>query len=115
MSFLDHGPHSVVVTPKVKVLNRYGDFDLIDSAPVTVSGVSVQPVARRTLNSLGNGMQINSTHRIIGRGPWPGGVHSTIVYDGREWDQSGEAEVHNTGFGTHHFTVLIRAQSAEVK
>lgn len=115
MSFLDRGPHTVVVTPKLKVLNRYNDYDLVDGIPVTVSGVSVQPVARRTLNSLGNGTQVNSTHRIIGRGPWPGGVHSTIEYDGRVWDQSGEAEVHNTGWRTHHFTVLIRAQSAEVK
>lgn len=114
MSILDRGPHSVVVTPKVKVPNGYGENELADGDPVTVSGLSVQPVTAEELNAFGGGMQAWTTRRIIGRGPWPGGIHSTIQFDGRTWEQFGEAEFYTTGRRTKHFSCMIRARFAEV-
>lgn len=113
MSILDRGKHSVTVVPQVTTTDEYGGIVTTDGPPVTVSGCQVQPTTAEESDSLG--MQATTIYRVIGRGPWPGGIVSRVEWDGREWDQIGEARQYTNGRRTGHFDTLIRARSAEVK
>jgi hypothetical protein len=106
VSLLDRGPHTLVVTPKVEVTDRYGGTTYVDGDPVTVRG-SVQPVSTEETEALG--VQVDTTYRFIGR-DWPGGIHSTVVWDGRNWDQQGEARRYGMSPRTAHVDVILTAR-----
>ncbi|WP_461024676.1 hypothetical protein [Thalassiella azotivora] len=101
------------MTPTVAGRDRYNAPTYTPGTPVEVRGV-VQPVQADELQALG-AAQTETVYRFIGRGPWPGGVHSTVTWDGREWDQLGEAKVYSTGRRTGHIDVLLRARTSEVR
>lgn len=111
----------MVVTPKIKQRNAYGEWDRVPGTPVTVAGVMVQPFeasgasgAQNERSALG-GPQADSQYRVTGRGPWPGGTHSEVAWNGRIWDQVGEAKVYSVSRRTSHFDARIEVRTAEVK
>ena len=106
------GKHTVTVTPKVKTRDQYGDWALTPGVPVQVR-CSVQPVGAEEAEALG--VQASTTNRVIGRGIWPGGVHSTVLWGGRSWDQHGEVRQYSMSPRTAHYDLIITARSAEVK
>lgn len=116
MSLLDRGPHAVTVTPMVEVNDGMGST-LEPGEPVPVPRVAVQPVSAEESEALG--VQALTSYRVIGRGPWPGGMNSTVLVDagpfaGRVFDQSGEARVYGMSPRTAHFDVLMTARGAGV-
>lgn len=116
MSLLDNGPHSVKVSVMVPVKTKYNTWKKVPGDPVTVKGVMVQPFGGGTSGNLETGDdQVNDQFTIRGRGPWPGGVHSTVEWNGQTYDQIGVAKVHSIGQYTKHFQVRIAARGAEVK
>jgi hypothetical protein len=66
------------------------------------------------------GLQASTTFRVIGRGPWPGGLYSRIAWQQdpsaeREFDQVGEARIYSVRRRTAHFDVILKARGAEVR
>lgn len=117
MSLLDNGPHQVEVISREVVEDKLGRT-VKDSTPVVVRGVAVQPVTADEATAFG--VQAQSSYRVIGRGNWPGGLHSKVRVlvgpeAGRLFDQSGEARVYGMSRRTAHFDVLITARGAAVK
>ena len=117
MSLLDRGPHSVTVTPMVEVQDSMGTT-IQPGTPVSLSGLALQPVEASEAEALG--VQARTSYRVIGRGGWPGGVHSVVrvdagPYAGRSFDQSGEARIYGMSARTAHFDVVITSGSAEVR
>jgi len=119
MSLLD-GPHTVIVTPMNRTKNAYGTYTLTRQTPVEVKRVAVDPFGAGTYGTLeGSGADdgdFNDQLIIRGRSKWPGGIRSIVEYEGREYDQVGEAKIFKRGSRrTHHFVVRIKARGAEVK
>jgi len=118
MSLLD-GPHTVIVTPKVKRRNAYGSYTLTDGDPITVRRVNVHPFGAGTYGTLegsDDDGQFNDQFVVKGRGEWPGGIRSTIVFDGQEYDQVGVAKKYIRGSRrTNHWLVRMKARKTEVK
>lgn len=112
VSLLDRGVHEVVVTPRVKTVGEYGETVLADGLPVAVSGCQVQPVTAEEAESLN--VSATTTYRVVGRGPWPGGLVSQVSWNGRLWDQVGEARVYTNGRRTAHFDAIIQARTTAV-
>lgn len=117
MSLLDRGPHSVTVTPMVLVEDSMGST-LEPGDPVPVERVAIQPVATEEAEALG--VQALTSVRVIGRGPWPGGINSRVridvgPYAGRVFDQSGEARFYGMSSRTAHFDAILTARGAEVR
>ena len=117
MGLIHRGPHTVTVTPRVKVTDSMGTT-IRDGTPVQVTGVAVQPVSAEESEALGT--QALTTYRIIGAGQWPGGVQSKVrvdvgPYTGRTFDQQGEARVYGMSPRTAHFDVLVTARGSEVR
>ena len=115
MTLLDRGPHAVTVTPMVKVKDSMGT-SIEPGDPVPVAGVAVQPMDATEAEALG--VQARTSYRVIGRGPWPGGINSTVridtgPYAGRTFDQNGEARIYGMSPRTAHFDVLITSRGAE--
>lgn len=117
MSLLDYGPHQVHVIPRVVVEDSLGST-VKDGNPVLVKNVAVQPVSADEATTFG--VQAQSSYRVIGRGEWPGGVHSKIRVlvgpgAGRVFDQFGEARIYGMSRRTAHFDVLITARGTVVR
>lgn len=110
---LDSPAHVVEVVPQVKTKNAYNGWDLADGEPILVP-CNVQTVTAEEMQVLG-GTLTGTLMRCIGRGPWPGGVHSRIRWAGAEWDQEGDARVYSQSPRTAHFDAIIRRRSSEVK
>lgn len=115
MSLLDRGPHAVTVTPMVEVSDGMGST-LEPGDPVAVSRVAVQPVSSDEAEALG--VQAQTSYRVLGRGPWPGGINSLVrvdvgPYAGRMFDQQGEARLYGMSARTAHFDVVLTARGAE--
>lgn len=116
MSILDNGPHTVRVIPMVVEKTRYNTWKKVPGEPIEIEGVTVQPFGGGTMGNLEtNDQKVNDQWTVRGRGPWPGGVHSTIEWQGESYDQVGKPKVHSIGTFTKHFQVRIAARSAEVK
>lgn len=117
MSLLDRGPHSVTVTPMVTVGDSMGTT-LQPGTPVAVEHIAIQPVSAEESEALG--IAVSTSYRIIGRGGWPGGVHSRVLVDvgpnaGRTFDQHGDAREYGMSPRTAHFDVVIKSGSSEVR
>lgn len=104
----------VDVIPMVALADeRYGGYKKVRGVPVRVDDVTVQdePVDRRVRDTEG----IEDIKVIRGKGEWPGGINSIVVFEGEEYDQIGKARIRKIGYYTKHFQVRIRARGAEVK
>lgn len=116
MSLLDNGPHTVKVIPMVAVKTRYNTWRKEPGDPIIVEGVTVQPFGGGTQGNLETDDQkVNDQWTVRGRGPWPGGVHSLVEWEGQTFDQVGKVKNHSIGQFTQHFQVRIAARGAEVK
>lgn len=112
MSLLDRGPHAVTVTPMVEVKDSMGTT-LEPGDPIHVGGVALQPVSAEEAEALG--VQARTSYTLIGRGDWPGGVNSTVTvtagpYEGRTFDQSGEARIYGMSPRTAHYDVTLTSR-----
>lgn len=117
MALIHRGPHTVTVTPRIKVTDSMGTTTK-DGPPVRVPHLAVQPVSAEESDSLGT--QALTTYRIIGAGEWPGGVNSKVriddgPYAGRTFDQQGDARIYGMSPRTAHFDVLVTARGSEVR
>ena len=103
MSLLDNGPDTVTVTPRTAVAGRAGTTDWTLGTPQAVPGGRVQET------------DVQGGYRWIGRGPWPGGPHSLVTWDGRDFDQVGEPLTRRASAGVEHVEVTLRARSVEAR
>lgn len=108
MSLLSQPPHTVVVQPFTRVDGRYGDAWEPAGDPVEVR-CAVQPISAEEIERLG--VQADTTMRILCR-EWPFGPHSLVTYNGREFEQVGEARQYRMSRRTAHDDVVIRAVGA---
>lgn len=113
MSLLDRGPHTVTVVPKIATKTDYNTYDFTDGPRFIRSGVGVQQVSAE--EAAGLNVDAKSTYRIYGRGLWPGGPHSTIVWQGRTYHQVGDPTVLDMSPRTGHFEVLMESRSTQPK
>lgn len=115
---LRHGVHTVTVRPTVKTMGPRGELVASLGEPVEYS-VNVQPVSSSEAESLG--MQVSTLYRVKyfpqahGGVPWVGGAYSRITWNGREFDQQGEAMVSSMSPRTGHVKILMAARSSAVK
>lgn len=108
--------HSVKVTPMVPEKTKYNTWKKVPGKPILIEGVTVQPFGGGTAGNLEtNDDKVNDQWTVRGRGSWPGGMHSTVEFEGQVYDQVGVAKVHSIGQFTKHFQVRIAARGAEVK
>lgn len=117
MSLLD-GPHTVTVIPMQRVKNGYGTYDLVRQTPVPVKRVAVEPFNAGTYGDVEDedSGDFNDQSIVRGRGIWPGGIKSIVVFEGVEYDTVGLPKKYVRGSKrTHHFQVRIKQRSAEVK
>lgn len=115
---LRKGRHKVTVRQAVESTNSRGAIVQSWGEPVEYS-VNVQPVSTAEAESLG--LTVNTVYRLKywpnehGGVPWVGGAYSRITWDGREFDQQGEAMVSSMSPRTGHVKVLMSARGSEVK
>lgn len=106
------GRHTVTVTPKVAAgKNSVNGTIYVDGAPVDVQ-CSVQPIGSDEINDLD--VQVKSIYRIIGRGVWPGGIGSTIHWNGIDFDQLGEPNIYSMSPRTAHYEFLMQSRTGAV-
>lgn len=107
MALLDRGRQSCVVTPRVKTLDDTNTAVWSDGTPVTVSHGMLQ-FDSSTVEDSTRGTQVVNLWKWISRGPWPGGPHSTVTCEGRQFKQDGSAVPYRSGENTTHITVTLR-------
>lgn len=105
MSLLSSPPHTVTAQPHKAVDGRYGQDWIPDGDPVEWQ-CAVQPMTAEEAERLG--VQTETTMRIICRS-WPFGPHTLVTYNGREFEQVGEARQYRMSRRTAHDDVVIRA------
>ena len=118
MSLLDSGPHEVTVYPQVVTgKNKYGTWNTERGEGVVLTGVSVQPYGAGSMSGLESDDEtsINDQKTVRGVLPWPGGVHSIIVFEGEEFDQIGLPKEYTQGVRTQHYMVRIKRRGTAVK
>jgi hypothetical protein len=101
---------------------KYGTHNLVRGegvvlSPETGTGVDVQNYGAGSLSGLESDDEtsVNDQKVIRGRLPWPGGMHSIVLWNGVEWDCLGLPKEYTRGARTKHFMVRIRRRGAEVK
>ena len=116
MSRLRKGVHTVTVTPVQPSAGPYGPEE---PATHVMVRCNVQPVSSKEAAGLAEGVQtvyrVKYFHQEHGQAPWPGGPYSRIEWDGRVFEQRGEAILSSMSATTSHYKVLIVDPSAEVK
>lgn len=116
MSFLlDRNPHRVTVTPMRVVKDSMGST-LVPGDPISLE-VFIQPLGSDEVNDLG--LQSKTSCRIIGRDGWPDGISAKVhidkgPYEGRTFDQDGEARRYGMSPRTYHYDVIITSRGTEV-
>lgn len=110
------GPHTVKVTVMKPEKTKYNTWKKVAQPPVEVTGCTVQPFGAGTQGNLEtNDERVRDQWTVRGHGVWPGGVHSTIEWQGEIYDQVGKPKVHSIGQFTKHFQVRMQSRGAEVK
>lgn len=116
------GPHTVTCIPKVVVgKDRTGSNKLGPGPSTTFKGVYVAPAGLAAFGQAedvrSGGTVVNADYVIMKalEPVWPGGPHSTIVWDGVEYDQVGEARTYSRGRMTRHQIIKMKARSVEVR
>lgn len=114
MSLLESGTDVVTVTLTKKQKNQRNTYDYVpDLSRSYTHMVNVRAVSMDVAHD--DGTQAVSVYKFRVRN-WEGGIHSRIYWNGREFDQIGEAKPHLTGSDTmQHVEVRMQARSAEVK
>lgn len=85
----------------------------------TTYRVNVQPVSTAEREALG--LSVDTVYRVKywpqlhGNIPWVGGAYSRITWNGREFDQHGEALLSSMSPRTGHVKILMTARTSEVK
>lgn len=115
MRLVDRGNETVQVRTAVKVKTTQGTTTRL-SEPVTVRGVSIQPVQETEAPADTGAARLL---KIIGSGSWPGGHASVITvthgpYAG-SYDQDGPARVHSMSPRTAHYVVRMTSRAEVVK
>ncbi len=109
---MSHTPHEVVVTPRIRTRDAGGAPVWADGTPVAVRAV-VQPLT--AVERVDLGLATETTRKVLTPEHWPGGLHSRITWDGRDWDQVGEARTYVTGRRSQHDEVVIKARGTEAR
>lgn len=99
----------MTVQPHKVVAGRYGQDWVPDGDPVE-QPCAVQPISAEEAERLG--VHTETTMRIICR-RWPYGPHTLVVYNGREYEQVGEARQYRMSRRTAHDDVVIRAVGSD--
>lgn len=116
MTALRHGVHTVTVTPVLESDGPYAEETL--GEPVTVR-CNVQPVSAAERQDLGltttTAYRIKYFHPVHGGKPWPGGPYSKIDWQGRRFEQRGEALLSSMSPRTAHYKIIMVSQASEVR
>lgn len=118
MSALTNGPDTVICTPRVVVgQDRTGSNKLGPGTPVTYRGVSVQPAGLAAFGKAEDDGYINADYIIIKAlvPEWVGGPHSTVKWNGDDYDQVGVVKTFHRGRRTKHQVIKLKARGTEVK
>ncbi|WP_346843738.1 hypothetical protein [uncultured Rothia sp.] len=116
---LRKGRHVVTVQPMHE--DTYGSRGAVVQrlgAPVPYQ-VNVQPLSSSEIEEIG--LKVATAYRVKywpqehGGVPWAGGPYSRITWDGREFDQQGEAMLSSMSDVTGHVRVVMTARGTEVK
>lgn len=115
-------PHTVTCIPKVVTgKDRTGSNKLGPGTPVTYTGVYVAPAGLAAFGQAedvrSGGMVVNADYQILKdlEPAWVGGPHSTVMWDGVEYQQVGVVRTYSRGVRTKHQVIKIKAVGAEVK
>ena len=118
MRLLDRPPHEVWVTPKVRTVDKYGEAVYVDGDRVGPIPCAVQPFTSGQNNVTGVKIEKYGTQVKVGYNvyalEWPGGPSSTVEWQGRKYQQDGEAQVYSMSANTAHVKVGIIAQDVEM-
>lgn len=106
-------PHEVKVTVMKTATDRAGVKESVPDRTVTVP-CKIEPVSATEMAA--RGMQDYGTAAVtamkILADDWPGGIFSEIDWNGRKFNQAGEALRHTAGYFTQGVSVIIAAQNA---
>lgn len=115
MSLLD-GPHTVTVIPMIiEGKTVYGTWKTVRGEGIEVPFVTVAPHGTGSFSDMESSNTINDQMSVKGKGEWPGGVKSIVVFEGVEYDQEGLPKEFTRGVRTQHYVVRIKRRGAEVK
>lgn len=118
MSALTSGPDTVTCIPRIIVgQDRTGSNKLGPGIPKTYTGVSVQPAGLAAFGSAEDPGYINADYVVLKAitPAWVGGPHSTVMWNGIEYDQVGVAKVYGRGRRTKHEEIKLKARGTGVK
>lgn len=118
MSALTSGPDTVTCIPRVIVgQDRTGSNVLGPGTPVTYRNVSVQDAGLGAFGKPEQNNVIDADYVIYKpyTPAWVGGPHSTVIWDGVEYDQVGIVKRNHRGSRTKHEVIKIKARGTEVK
>ena len=122
MSALNRGPHTVVCIPKVVIgQDRTGSNKLGPGTPKTYKGVSVMPAGLAAFGQAedvrSGGMVVNADYIVMKalEPRWIGGPHSTVTWEGVEYDQVGVVKTFTRGRRTKHEVIKLKARGTEVR
>lgn len=118
MSALTNGPDTVTCIPRVIIgQDRTGSNKLGPGTPVVYRGVSVQAAGLAAFGSAEDPGYINSDFIVMKAWlpRWVGGPHSTVIWNGVEYDQVGVVRPFGRGRRTKHEVIKLKARGTEVK
>lgn len=118
MSALTNGPDTVICIPRVIVgKDRTGSNKLGPGEPVEYYGVSVQPAGLAAFGKAEEPGLVNVDY-VIYKAPepaWVGGPHSTVIWEGEEYDQVGVVRKYRRGRRSKHDEIKLKARGTEVR
>ena len=118
MSALTSGPDTVTCIPRVVIgQDRTGSNKLGPGTPVTYRGVSVQPAGLAAFGSAEDPGYINADYVIFKAftPAWTGGPHSTVMWNGDEYDQVGVVKRFGRGRRSRYEEIKLKARGTEVR
>lgn len=115
MALLTTGPHTVTVYPRIRSFDEVGAPALTDGEPVVVTGGMMQPASSSVQPAFTTGTVATADWTFICKGPWPGGPHSRVEWQGRIFDQMGAAREFSVSPRTAHVEVSLTERITESK
>lgn len=113
MSRIRKGLHTVIVYPRIRTMDAYGDVVETLGAGVPVQ-CNVQPSSANETFEMPGGLTPTTVYRIKywpqehGE-PWPGTSDSLIEIDGQRFEQRGEPQISRMSSTTGHVKVFAVA------
>lgn len=113
MSRIRKGLHTVIVYPRTRTVDAYGDVAETLGAGVPVQ-CNVQPSSADEVLNLPGGLTPTTVYRIKywpheHGAPWPGTSDSLIEIDGQRFEQHGEPQISRMSSTTGHVKVFAVA------